>query len=139
MLNGIKNIISAVIGLALIVLGLFLLLNPPQYDYTVTGEISKIEVTGGEWVEDANGFPEYQDTYTVYVSYEFNGKTVTDAELSSYSSSMKVGDSIEIAFNADDTAHVSEPDLGFMPIIAIVLGVVFAATGVIGFVRSRRT
>lgn len=137
MINKVKNITAVLFGLAFIVLGVYLLLNPPQYDFSATAQISKIEVTGGEWVDDIDGHSVYQDTYTVYVSYEFDGKTVTDAELNSYSSSMKVGDSIEIAFNADDTAHVSEAGFSFMPLIAVGLGLALAVTGVIGFIKFR--
>ena len=132
----VSNILSILIGLGFVVLGAFLLLNPKSYDSSATAVISSIEVTGQEWTEDANGFSELRDVYTVYVDYEFNGASVTHAELNEWSSTMKVGDELEIQFNAADTAHVAKAGFSFMPIIFIAAGAAVSAFGVISIVRQ---
>ena len=132
---GIRTVGLILLGLAFIVLGVYILINPAEYDCEATATISKIEVTGGEWVTNADGLDTYEETYTVYVSYDFEGKEIKDAELNSYSSSMKVGDSVDIEFNADDTAHVSEAGFSILPIVAIVAGTVAVVVGIVEIIK----
>ena len=134
-LIGLRIIPSMLIGIFFIVLGTCLLINPPEYDYSANATISRIEVTGGEWVSEGDGPDVYHDTYTVYVSYEFRGEEIRDAELNSYDSNMKVGDSVEIEFNADDTEHVSEAGFSFLPIVAIVAGTAAVVVGVVEIIK----
>ncbi|MDO4816596.1 MAG: hypothetical protein Q4A83_08385 [Bacillota bacterium] len=136
---GIRTVGLILLGLAFIVLGVYVLINPAEYDYEATATISRIEATGGEWVTDADGHETYEDTYTVYVSYDFEGREIKDAELNSYSSSMKVGDSVDIEFNADDTAHVSEVGFSILPIVAIVAGTVAVVVGVVEIIKLPET
>ena len=132
---GARTIGLILLGLAFFALGVYVLLNPAHYDSSATAVISKIEVTGSEWVDYGSDNQVLEDTYAVYVSYSFNGTEIKDAELDCYSSTMKVGDSIDIEFNADDTSHVSEAGFDFMPIIFMVAGAAAAAIGVIQLIR----
>lgn len=134
-LVGASTVGLILIGLAFFALGVYILLNPAHYDSSATAVISKIEVTGSEWRNVGADDEVLEDTHAVYVSYTFNGTEIKDALLDCYSSTMKVGDSIDIEFNADDTAHVSEAGFDFMPIIFMAAGAAAAAVGVVQIIR----
>ncbi len=131
---GLKMAGAILLGLIFIGIGIYLLFNPTEYEHTASASISKIEVTGGEWVNDGES-DTYRETYTVYVDYSFDGREIKDAELSGYSSSMEVGDSIEIQFNSDDLMFVSETGFDLLPIVFIVLGGISAAVGIIEIIK----
>lgn len=117
------------VGLIFLVLGAYLFFNPTEYEYTANAVIGSIEVTGGEWVDEGDT-QVYRETYTVYVDYTFNGSDVKGAALDSYSSSMKVGDAVEIQFNGDDLMNVSQTGQGFLPIIIAAAGLISIVVGV---------
>ncbi len=134
---GLKMAGTIILGLVFLGIGIYLLLNPTEYEFKTTATISKIEVTGGEWVSYGDT-EQYEDTYSVYVSYEFDGRLIENAELGSYDSGMNVGDSIEIQFNSDDLMHVGETGFDFLPIVFIVLGGISAAIGIIEIIKLTR-
>lgn len=132
-----KSVGAILLGLVFLVLGIYFLINPHEYEYTATATISDIQVTGGEWVTEGDT-NRYEENHTVYVDYSFSGKEIKGAELGSYSSSMKVGDSIEIQFDSDDLTHVSETGFDLFPVVAIVLGGISVAVGIIEMIKLPR-
>lgn len=136
-LFSIKSAIAFLIGLVFFVLGIYLLINPTEYEYTADAVISKIEVTGGEWEDDGDSSV-YRETYTVYVDYVFQGREIKNAALSSYDSRMKVGDSIEIQFNSDDLMFVSQTGFDLLPVVLIVMGGGAVALGIFEILKRPR-
>lgn len=132
LLDLVLRIGALLLSLVFVGVGIFLLCNPTAYDSQTTAEITKIESDGGSWDGDT-----FEENFTVYVRYEAGGKTYENIPLNSYSSSMQVGDTLEIQYNAAEPETIATTGFDILPIVLIAAGLIGAAVDVIGFLRSR--
>ncbi|MDO4811800.1 MAG: DUF3592 domain-containing protein [Eubacteriales bacterium] len=112
-------------GLSFVAVGIFfivisiLILRAPKTDYIPT------TATIVDIIEKYDPMDDEID-HQVFVDYKANGKSYRHAALGSYSSSMQVGDRVDIEYAADDPSHIQTPGSG--KIVYIVLGVGILST-----------
>lgn len=94
------NIALLVISAVLLVLGFVVRANHQKklaaYTHT-TAVVSRITSDSDDSDEDSSSGNKY-----VYISYEADGKQISDVRLQGAGSSAQVGDEVEIAYNPDD-------------------------------------
>jgi hypothetical protein len=109
-------VIMAVCG----IVGLFMVKSFIEGAVEVNGKISKIESS----IDPADG----ETTYTAFATYTYEGETYNNIKLSSYTSSMYEGKSIELYIDKSDPQNAKVKSFIYIgPIICFGLGVVFAA------------
>ena len=81
----------------------------------------------------------HDDNHNVYVSYRFDGKEYYDIRINTYTSSMRVGDEIELLIDPDKPSKADSPT-GTVILVAVfgVIGVAFACVGIIPFVVKEK-
>ena len=125
-------VVAVVLGIVVIVLGCKKLSSKKNYDASVTGVITGIE---REWTgTDGDGFDQYE--YTVYVSYEIDGKKYENVRFPVYDSSMKKGDEVEILYQSSNPENIAEGNVAGNAVIMIVAGAVFALIGLVMTVKA---
>ena len=84
-----------------------------SYDSRSTAVISRMEYNHTETDSDGNS----HDYYDVFVTYEIDGVTYEDMPYDSYSTTMKVGDTVKIKYNAAEPEVISAGGEVILPII----------------------
>ena len=131
MLKGILGLVLPLIfvaaGIFVIVLGIKQLNMKKEYDETGTAIITGIE---REWTgADDDGFDE--NSYTVLIDYEIDGKKYEDVVFPYHNSSMKKGDTVEFLYKTGDPSDIVPSNTGTTAIIMMVIGSIFALLGVL--------
>lgn len=123
--NGIGAIIIGVVFIIISVLAMF---APEQEMGTTTATIVEIQEEYDPTVQETN--------YHVFVDYPAIGGMYRHVELGSYHTGMKVGDEIEVEYFMDEPGTVQTPGGGFIVYIALVLGVIMLAVGIVQTKKS---
>ena len=118
------------VGLLFLVIGL-LALRAPEAEYLpTTATITAIE-------EEYDAFAE-ETRMRVLVEYEAEGVRYSDTELDSYSSSMRVGDTLEAEYRADDPAQLRTSDGKTVLLVVLTVGASALLGGLFMTVRTAR-
>ena len=118
-------LISVLFGLCFAVLGVVSLCQPKTERLSATAAIVRID--GGQHGEEID--------YTVYVDYEVNGQKYS-AAYPAYSSSMKVGDEVEVLYDPADPADITAPGSAAVPWVFLGAGIGVLLLGVVLFLRN---
>lgn len=112
----ISILLTFVVFVACVGFGVYSLAHMPHYDSETTATISKLEFSHTETDSEGSDF----DIYDVYVSYEIDGVSYEDVRFDQYSSSMKVGDTVTVHYNAAEPGVVSSGGAVLLPIFLFV-------------------
>lgn len=126
---------ATLVGLVILGIAAFAFFNHEEYDGVTTGTICDINKELSEFPveEDGNLNPEEQYDYTVFVDYTVDGKEYKHVEYGAYSSSMKVGQSVEIKYDVNDPSKIQSPGGKTIIIVFMILG---GAVVVFGIYRT---
>ena len=115
------------IGIVFLGFSIFLLAQPKVEYLSTTGTIAEIreEYSGSEDID-----------HCVYVDYEVGGKKYEHAQFGSYSSSMKVGDSVTVLFNPENPEEIQAEGFEIIPYVVGGAGIVAILAG--GFLLFRK-
>lgn len=134
-----SSIISGIgfilVGLVILGISLFALVNHQEYDGKTTATISYIKQERKEFIsnDDSN---EEQYEYTVFVDYVVDGKEYKHVQFDSYDSSMKVGQTINIKYDLNDPSKIQSQN-GMLFIIAfIIIGFAAIVFGIFNTIKS---
>ena len=131
-------IFIAVIGVVFIVLGIVAinLGNGLKKRCTEKTIGTVVEIICREQIDDTN------PTYFPVIEYQVGDSTITQISNSGeYPSKYNVGDKVEIYYNPDNVQEYilkGDSTPNFVGIIAIVLGSIAVAVGIIGSIKSTR-
>lgn len=121
--------------LGLIIVGLFFLVIAVMILRAPDAELVPAEATIVE-IEEGYDEMEKATTYTVYIDYEAEGNSYKHVQAPSYSSSMKVGDSMEVFYDAEDPELLSSTDSDLIVYVILAVGVLALAYGLIKVVSA---
>ena len=125
-------VVMVVFGVIAAVSGVKKMQSKDLYDAAATATIVGIE---REWQGvDEDGFDQYD--YHVYVDYEIDGQKYEQKEYPGYSSSMKVGDTLDILYQSSNPENFCEKNITGNSMIMIGVGVVLALAGVFLAVKA---
>ena len=88
--------------------------------------------------EKKTGNPEFPIEYTTYVEFDINGKRIT-TKLNTYNSSFYIGKEIEVYYFENDLQTVYKNGSEAFFIIYPLVGVVFAAIGLLLIIKNKRS
>lgn len=126
---------ATLVGLVILGIAAFAFFNHEEYDGVTTETICDIKEELSEFpvADDGNLNPEEQYEYTVFVDYTVDGKEYKHVEYGAYSSSMKVGQSVEIKYDVNDPSKIQSPGGKTIIIVFMILG---GAVVVFGIYRT---
>ena len=125
----IRNAIGLIIiGLLFVVISIFMMRAPKVEYVPATATIADIQSEYDSAQET--------DVYTVFVNYTIDGVDYKNIEFGSYSSSMSVGDTVDIEYDPADPSHIQAPGSGFIVYIALAAGAIAFVAGIILTVKS---
>ena len=127
MFQNVKNkvflFVSLLVGFAFMVfffvMGIYSVNRISSYDSKSTAVISRMEYDHTETDDDGNS----HDYYNVFVTYEIDGVTYEDMPYDSYSTTMKVGDTVKIRYNAAEPEVITSGGTVWIPVIFFAFGV----------------
>lgn len=99
---------------------------------------TQAEITSIDEEEILDGSDSSSYEYTVKVKYMVNGVEYTDIDYGSYSSSMKVGDSVTVLYNPENPADIQAPGADKVPYIVLAGGIIAMLAGVVFVVKGRK-
>ena len=79
-----------------------------------------------------------QTNYSVYVDYEIDGQKYTHIDYGSYNSSMKVGDTVDIEYSAEDPENIQSPGSEKIPYITGAVGLAVLAACIVMLIKSAK-
>ncbi|MDE7252062.1 MAG: DUF3592 domain-containing protein [Acetatifactor sp.] len=127
-------------GVCMFIWGFCWLISTFQFKATavkVPGEITRMD---SAYDDDGD------EHYSVFVSYEYNGKKYEDIRINSYSSSMYMGKKMSLYCDPENPGHVEVGSMLFFPsVFLLIMGAAFALIGggvtirtmVVSFQRKR--
>ncbi len=125
----IRNAIGLLIaGIVLVGISIFIMRAPKVEYVTATAAIVDIQVEHDD-IENS-------EVYTVFVDYTIDGVDYKNVEYGSYSSSMSVGDTVDIEYDPADPSHIQAPGSDMIPYILLAVGAVSFVIGVVSTVKS---
>lgn len=121
--NKVFLFVSLLVGFAFMifffVMGIYSVNRVNSYDSKSTAVISRMEYNHTETDDDGNS----HDYYDVFVTYEIDGVTYEDMPYDSYSTTMKVGDTVKIRYNAAEPETITSGGTVWIPVIFFAFGV----------------
>ena len=118
------NIACIAFGIIFAVVGIHQLKTKDLYDSTATATVVDIEE---HWESDGDG---QTLVTTAYITYEVDGVKYEHVESPSSSSSMKIGDEVEILYQSGNPEKYTGTNIGTLSIVFICVGSVVALAGV---------
>ena len=120
--NKVFLLVSLLVGFAFMVfffvMGIYSANRINSYDSKSTAVISRMEYNHTETDSDGDS----HDYYDVFVTYEIDGVTYEDMPYDSYSTTMKVGDTVKIKYNAAEPEIITSGGAVWIPVIFFALG-----------------
>lgn len=113
-----------IVGVCMFIWGVCWLISTFQFRATavkVPGEITRMDSA-----YDDDG----KEHFSVFVSYEYNGKKYEDIRINSYSSSMHMGKKMSLYCDPENPGHVEVGSMLFFPsVFLLIMGAAFALIG----------
>lgn len=119
---------TVVLGIIFIVAAVFIGVSDSDTEY--------IQITGT--VAEINEYYDFDGElqHSVFVDYEVDGQKYEHAEYGSYSSSMKVGDTVGVYYNPEEPEHIQAEGFRTIPYVIGGAGVAAVLLGVFLLVKK---
>lgn len=135
-LNLFKKLSQLRFAVGLTVVGLIIsIIAGMMFFYQDTATYEKVNATITNIETEGAG---EDTTYTVYVTYEVDGKKY-ESQLGAHQSNWDVGTVVECEYNVDDPANIRQGDGKIMSLVICLVGVAAFAYGVISLVKGIKT